>query len=249
MLNVYGRKENYEKDISLLFPLGNVKKLKKTISDIGHVKCKIIRMWKWHKGKLQPKESLPLQEFFLIQKKAKEVWLKISFQKFPTQLSDTELVRCTVLKKVDPSSIQLSFKPNESKKNRTFVICWNYVATIYMTSQFVEKRHLPIACCGRHVFTWGARQISYKYGVVNIFIGTAWIYYVSIFLSVCFETIVISISCLWQMDFIIHAPHSIRWIFFDLIALNNHWKIRHVCNYSNDYYWPEKKTTNLWPLF
>ena len=44
ILNVYGRKENYEKDLSFLFPLGNVKKLKKTISDIGHVKCKIIRM-------------------------------------------------------------------------------------------------------------------------------------------------------------------------------------------------------------
>lgn len=44
MLNVYGRKENYEKDISFLFPLGTVNKLKKTISDIGHVKCKIIRM-------------------------------------------------------------------------------------------------------------------------------------------------------------------------------------------------------------
>lgn len=41
MLWVHTGKELYEKDISFIFPFGNVKKLKKTISEIGKVKCKI----------------------------------------------------------------------------------------------------------------------------------------------------------------------------------------------------------------
>lgn len=43
VLYVHNRKDIYEKDVSFLFPLGNVKKLKRSILEIGHVSCKIMR--------------------------------------------------------------------------------------------------------------------------------------------------------------------------------------------------------------
>lgn len=41
---VYIQNDIFVKEISRIFPLGNVKKLKKAILEIGHVECKIIRM-------------------------------------------------------------------------------------------------------------------------------------------------------------------------------------------------------------